>query len=227
MSGVTSELAEILAPVEHILLDFDGPVCAVFAGMPAPEVSRCLLKELAGRHASPSHWGEEADPLALLRRISDERPDITIEADEILTGLETEAALLARPTPDALEFLTACAESSRAVHVVSNNSGQAIRSYLAQHQLGGRVTSVFGRVPGDPTSMKPDPRLLLDAMAAAGAEARQCVFVGDAVRDVQAGDAAAVRTIGYANKPGKREALTGAGAVAVVDRIGDLVPHLR
>ncbi|MFD0532458.1 hypothetical protein ACFQY7_00135 [Actinomadura luteofluorescens] len=41
--------------------------------------------------------------------------------------------------------------------------------------------------------------------------------MGDAVRDVQAGHAAKVATIGYANKPGKEAKLTAAGAVVVTD----------
>ena len=44
-----------------------------------------------------------------------------------------------------------------------------------------------------------------------------CIFIGDAARDVQAGKAADVATIGYANKPGKEAALAAAGAVAVTD----------
>lgn len=226
MSRATGLLAEILAPVRHILLDFDGPVCAIFAGMPALEVSRMLLKELGSSDAVPAGWTEETDPLALLRRIASERPAVSAQADTLLSNLETEAAQLARPNPEALDFLTACAASSRAVHLVSNNSGAAIQAYLAAHQLGGQVATIVGRVPGDPGSMKPNPRLLLDAMSASGAAPAHCIFVGDAVRDVEAGHAAGVRTIGYANKPGKREALEAAGAVVVVDRMDEITAAL-
>ena len=63
----------------------------------------------------------------------------------------------------------------------------------------------------------------MPAMRAAGAEgARECVFVGDAVRDVQAADAAGMVAIGYANKPGKAERMVNAGAAAIVTSISDL-----
>lgn len=50
-----------------------------------------------------------------------------------------------------------------------------------------------------------------------GARPGECVFIGDASRDVEAGDAAGVPTIGYANKPGKDAKLAAAGAVVIVD----------
>ncbi|MGR6997287.1 HAD family hydrolase [Yinghuangia aomiensis] len=46
------------------------------------------------------------------------------------------------------------------------------------------------------------------------------MFIGDAVRDVEAGHAAGVQTIGYANKPGKGERLATAERSAVVDSMG-------
>ncbi len=67
--------------------------------------------------------------------------------------------------------------------------------------------------------MKPNPRLLADAMNAAMAKPVECIFIGDAVRDVQAGNAVGVATIGYANKPGKDGALRRAGAVFVTDSV--------
>ncbi|MFF7453056.1 HAD family hydrolase [Kitasatospora sp. NPDC008115] len=100
----------------------------------------------------------------------------------------------------------------------------AIETYLSAHGLSGYVAGVFGRTPGDPSSMKPNPRLLLEAMDAVGAKPENCVFIGDAARDVEAGDAAGVPTIGFANKPGKGVKLAAAGAVAIVDsmqRIAD------
>ncbi|WP_376771615.1 HAD family hydrolase [Streptosporangium saharense] len=100
--------------------------------------------------------------------------------------------------------------------MVSNNASSAIQAYLNAHDLSGQVAGAFGRVPGDPASMKPSPRLLLDVMDAAGSVPAECVFIGDAVRDVEAGDAVGISTIGYANKPGKDTSLATAGAVTVV-----------
>ncbi|MDT0307014.1 HAD hydrolase-like protein [Streptomyces sp. DSM 44917] len=208
-------LADSLSGVRLVLVDFDGPFCSVFAGIPADEVSARLRQQLSGAgHPLSPAWEAEPDPLALLSRIAGDAPALVPEADKLLTELETEAAGLARPNEDVERVLEACAHTGRSVAVVSNNSGASIRAYLAQHALTSRVAQVYGRVPGDPASMKPSPRLLLDAMGDVPPAA--CVFLGDAVRDVEAGHAAGVATIGYANKERKKRSLADAGAVAVV-----------
>lgn len=217
MSAAPQTLADVLRPVKHVLLDFDGPVCSVFAGLSAPEVARRLHEGLlAAGEQAPAGAEGETDPLALLRLVAQARPDLTGRADAALAALETEAVRAGRPNPGGESVLRACARSGRSVYVVSNNAGVAIEIYLSEHGLSDYVTSVFGRVPGDPSSMKPNPRLLLEAMEAAGAKPEDCVFIGDAARDVEAGHAAGIRTIGYANKPGKDAKLAAAGAVAVV-----------
>ncbi|WP_411125911.1 HAD family hydrolase [Streptomyces sp. x-19] len=207
--------------MRHVLLDFDGPVCSVFAGFPAPDVARRLVEVLSGPDGPPLGH-EEPDPLALLRRIADEREDLVSVADETLAQLEVEAVNLARPTPGGVAFLEACAASGRPVWMVSNNATVAIERYLSTHGLGRFVAGQFGRVSGQPKSMKPSPRLLSAAIRAAEAKPSECIFVGDAVRDVEAAHAAGMEAIGYANKPGKDKALTEAGALAVVASMDDL-----
>ncbi|RBM14885.1 HAD family hydrolase [Streptomyces sp. PT12] len=211
-------LGPLLGEVTTVLLDFDGPVCSVFAGLSAGEVADRMRQRIAADgHTVEESWEAESDPLALLSRIARERPGLAGEADAALTDLETEAVQRARLNPDIKVVLDACASSGRRVVVVSNNAGRAITSYLDREGLAGHVHGVVGRVPGEPASMKPSPRLLLDAMGEV-APAR-CVFIGDATRDVEAGDAAGVPTIGYANKPGKAEKLSAAGAVVVVESL--------
>ncbi|GAA2810034.1 HAD family hydrolase [Kitasatospora paracochleata] len=218
MTDASPSLVDLLRPVKHVLLDFDGPVCSVFAGLAAPEVARRLrLGLLAASEQAPPGDETETDPLALLRLIADARPDLAVAADAALAALETEAVRIGRPNPGGESVLRACARSNRAVSVVSNNAGAAIEAYLSDHGLSGYVTGIFGRSPGDPSSMKPNPRLLLAAMDAAGSRPDECIFIGDAARDVEAGYAAGVATIGYANKPGKDTRLSSAGAVVVVD----------
>ncbi|MFD7828646.1 HAD family hydrolase [Kitasatospora sp. NPDC059803] len=204
--------------MKHVLLDFDGPVCSVFAGLPAPEVARRLREGLlAAGEQIPAGAEEEVDPLALLRLVADARPELTESTDAELAALETEAVRAARLTPGGESVLRAAARSGRLVSVVSNNAGAAIEAYLTEHGLSRYVAGVFGRALGDPSSMKPNPCLLLEAMEAAGTRPEHCIFIGDAARDVEAGEAAGVPTIGYANKPGKDTKLAAAGAVVIVD----------
>ncbi|MFF1797956.1 haloacid dehalogenase, partial [Kitasatospora sp. NPDC058263] len=153
MIATPQQLADVLRPVKHVLLDFDGPVCSVFAGLPAPEVARRLREGLlATGEQAPAGAEEEADPLALLRLFSNARPDLTESTDAALAALETEAVRVARPTPGGESVLRAVARSGRLVSVVSNNAGAAITAYLAEHGLSDYVAGVFGRAPGDPSS---------------------------------------------------------------------------
>ncbi|MFE4359044.1 HAD family hydrolase [Kitasatospora sp. NPDC056800] len=204
--------------MKYVLLDFDGPACSVFASLPAPEVARRLRENLltAGEQV-PAGAEEEGDPLALLRLVADARPSLVASADAALAALETEAVQVASPTPGGESVLRACVRSGRRVSIVSNNAGAAIEAYLAEHGLSRYVVGVFGRAPGTPSSMKPNPRLLNDAMRTASTSPGNCIFIGDANRDVEAGTAASIPTIGYANKPGKEAKLAAAGAVLVVD----------
>ena len=40
--------ARLIRSANCVLLDFDGPVCSVFSGIPAPDVARRLRAELTG-----------------------------------------------------------------------------------------------------------------------------------------------------------------------------------
>ncbi|MFJ9517827.1 HAD family hydrolase [Kitasatospora sp. NPDC101801] len=227
MREINESLAAVLAPVRHVLLDFDGPVCSVFAGRPAAEVAARMSAELVARGEElPAGIETERDPLALLRRIDGARPELTAWVDGLLEQLEVEAVQVAAPNREGEVTLKACADSGRTVWMVSNNAGRAIQSYVELHGLQSYVAGVYGRVPGDPSSMKPSTRLLDDAMTAAAAKPEACVFIGDAVRDVEAANAAGIRSIGYANKPGKAEALAAAGAAVVVGSMREIADAL-
>jgi phosphoglycolate phosphatase len=59
------------------------------------------------------------------------------------------------------------------------------------------------------------------------AQPASAVFIGDSVTDIEAGQAASTPTIGYANKPGKHQRLTAAGADAVIDTMRSLAQALQ
>jgi HAD superfamily hydrolase (TIGR01662 family) len=135
----------------------------------------------------------------------------------VIRGIET-----ARLTPGAAESIAACTASGRLVAVVSNNYAEAVVEYLARAGLSEGVTHVEGRNPADPTLMKPNPQLIDRAIRTLNVDPSSCVFIGDQTTDIEAGRAAGGATIGYANKPGKVEALKNAGADAVLTNMLDL-----
>ena len=208
-------LPEVFAATRYVLLDFDGPVCDVFAGHPARDVAENLRVQLAAQYAEPLPDDVQAtdDPLFIVRRVADFAPHLSHHIDAALRHAELTAAATAEPTPGTSGFLAACQATERPVAIVSNNSKPAIEAYLHQHDLTAFVHSIHGREAGDPRRMKPDPYLLAHAISALRAEPAASVLVGDSTTDVEAARAADVRVIGYVNKTGKDQMLRDADAL--------------
>lgn len=143
-----------------------------------------------------------------------------------MQAAELVAADSAVPTPGAADFLTACRRTGRRVAMVSNNSAAAVARYLAVHHLAELVAHVEGRDPYDPNLMKPHPTLPERALAALNETSEAAVLIGDSVTDVEAGQAARVRVIGYANHPSKTGPLLDAGAIGVVASMADLTADM-
>jgi HAD superfamily hydrolase (TIGR01662 family) len=201
--------------VGPLLLDFDGPVCSIFAGFPAPLVAAKLVAQLRAANIDvPAVVATAPDPLAVLRWTGQAcSPDRTQAIDKVLCGLELHAVASAAPTPGGHEVVLAARKAGRQVAIVSNNSAGAVRAYLAAYGLENHVVVVVGRSYGRPDEMKPKPAPILDAVRALDAEPDDCVMVGDSLTDIEGARAAGVRVVGYANRPYKIEAFRGADAV--------------
>jgi phosphoglycolate phosphatase len=148
-----------------------------------------------------------------------------IEAE--LTDQEVAAVATAESTPYVHEVIAACRASGRSLTVVSNNSARAVSTYLTHHGLADRIQLVIARTSHDPALLKPSPHLIQRAVDTLGADARECVLVGDSTTDIEAAGRSTLQSFGYANKPGKRERLVVAGADAVVSSLSELVPKIR
>jgi phosphoglycolate phosphatase len=224
----TDPLTAVLKRARYILLDFDGPVCDVFAGLPAPDVAE-RLRQLVAPHLSPmpADVVETDDPLHIVHRVGQLAPSFGPEAHEELARLEVEAVATAEPTEGSAEFLRACAAAGRPVSIVSNNAASAVVAYLDQHGLSDLVQSTHGR-EADPRLMKPAPYVLDQGLAALSAtDPADAVMIGDSDTDIEAARAAGVLVIAYANKPGKAELFASADVVtdsmtAVADAVAEL-----
>lgn len=215
----------VLRHARIVLLDFDGPVCSIFAGLPAPQVAADLAQVLRTHGiAVPVDVVGRGDPLDVLRCAG---PNSTADAEEALRRAELLAADSAQPTPGASDFLAACEATGRPVAVVSNNSGPAVARYLDRLGLAPLVTHIEARDPADPALMKPHPALVTRALNALRAEPAAAVLIGDSTTDVAAAQTAHVHVLGYANKPGKDRALADAGADAITDSMAQLADLTR
>jgi HAD superfamily hydrolase (TIGR01509 family) len=216
-------LHRIISRTRHLLLDFDGPVCSVFAGMPSDEVAKELRRRLAAIGiAIPTEVRSVPDPLEVFRVVAARGRNVGQLTQRELTLLEIQAVAVAQPTNGAAELIMTARQSGLSVAIVSNNSGQAIAAYLDEHDLARYVSAVIGRDDPNPAHMKPSPHRVRQAVQMFRAAPAECVLVGDQASDVTAAHSADLAAIGYANKPGKEERLTQVGADAVITRLADI-----
>ena len=222
-----SDLDTIISRTRHLLLDFDGPICSIFAGLPAAAIAD-RLRKIFGDHASmPDDVTRTADPLEVFAYAATISEDLAARVEAEMTDQELAAVPTAAPTPYVHEVVTACQNSGRTVAVVSNNSDRTVHAYLTRHGLDDRISLVIARTNHDPALLKPSPHLITQAVDALDAEPGECALVGDSVTDVKAAQLASVQSIGYANEPGKRERLAEAGAGAIINSLADLALRLR
>jgi HAD superfamily hydrolase (TIGR01509 family) len=221
-------LGDILARTRYLLLDFDGPVCDIFTGLPATTVAERLRKLITGQAVQmPEQIVRSPDPIEIFTYSATVSADLAARVEAEMADQELAAVPTARPTPYVHEVVTSCRDSGRGVAVVSNNADRAVRAYLAQHGLDDRIKLVAARTSPDPALLKPSPHLIEQAIAGLGAPRAECVLVGDTTTDMQAARLAGIDSIGYANRPGKHASLAAAGATAVISSLADLVLPLR
>lgn len=207
--------------VRYLLLDFDGPVCDFFAGIPAPTVAARLRERL--QEFTPHGWMDStSDPHEILRASSDLGKEVADRANIELSSLELEAVQSALPTPYAVEVIANAYASGTPLAIVSNNAEDAVNKYLAMNNLTAQISYVSARASSDPSLMKPNPFLVIQALAALKANPGHSALVGDQVSDIVSAHRAGVRAIGYANKDGKREQFEQAAADLVITSMAEL-----
>jgi HAD superfamily hydrolase (TIGR01549 family) len=213
----------LLRNADAVLFDFDGPICSVFSGYPAPRVAREMLEFLQAEGVSFSDViATEDDPMEVLRWTDSFYPKLTARIEDLLCAAESLAVETAEPTPFADLAMEAASRRGQRVSIVSNNSSLAIEKYLLAHQLDSHVQSVFGRAYAQPKLMKPNPDVVMRAVGSLGVRPEAAVLVGDTVTDVEASLAVGVHSIGYAAKWQRRAELEKAGAEVVIDSMESL-----
>lgn len=212
--------AEILADREHVLLDFDGPVCAVFSGISDQEVADHLRSLLHGD--LPADIASSRDPFDLLRYVRALPGSVGQVIEREFLEQELAAVAIAVETPGALEAVRALSVSGHTITIVSNNSTAAVRAYLSRHELGQYIHEVSARHPEQQTPLKPDPFLLRQAMLQLGTSPAACCMIGDSIADIEAAHALEVPVIAYANKPGKANLFRQHGAELVLGTMTEL-----
>lgn len=215
-------LAELVGRARCLLVDFDGPICAVFAGLPAATVAaelHTVIRDHLNGVLPPDIAELTASPIQILRRVADLDDDaLTRAVADACRDAEIRAVATATPTPGAHGLLRATHDTGRRVAIVSNNASAAIDAYLRSHDMARYIEVIMARSDGmDPRLLKPHPFLVEQGLKAACTGPGEAVFIGDSTTDIEAGQAAGTGTVGYANKPGKHQRLVDAGADVVID----------
>lgn len=146
--------------------------------------------------------------------------------DEFLRRYEQRMTRETRVFAHMTAVLDALDAAARPWGIVTNKATRFTEPLTRALGLHARAAAL---VCGDTTAhSKPHPEPLLEAARRLGAPAAECVYVGDDLRDVQAGRAAGMATVvaawGYL---GAGEPVEAWGADHVVHRADDLLKLLR
>jgi HAD superfamily hydrolase (TIGR01509 family) len=221
-------LGQLVARTRYLLLDFDGPICDIFAGLPAPTVADHLRKVITSQGITPpDDIARSPDPIEVFTYSATVSPELAALVENEMADQELAAVATAKPTPYVHDVIASARQSGRPVAVVSNNAERAVRTYLTTHGLDDRIDFITARTSPDPALLKPSPYLLEQAVARARVPTSACLLVGDSITDIQAADEIDMLCIGYANKPGKESRLAQAGATAIITTLTDLVLTYR
>lgn len=214
----------LLLSARAVLLDFDGPVTPL---MPAPlnmqtaDVARAAL----ARHGiDPGEVRATSDHLAIIRWTGSHAPAALADVEAACTTAEVEAARTSQPTPGAHDLMAALDAAGVPVVIVTNNAASAAQTYLERWNLTTRVRGVVGRPEHEPALMKPNPHTVKIALQIVEATPADAVLIGDSVSDVEVAHAAGLRALGYAKNPRRGRELATAGADALTETIGAIVP---
>ena len=115
--------------------------------------------------------------------------------------------------------LATLVEAGWVLGVATGKSDRGLAHVLAQHRIADRFVTLQ---TADRHPSKPDPAMLVAAMAEAGAAPATTVMIGDTSFDMTMARAAGVRAIGVAWGYHSPAELRDAGADIVADRVADL-----
>lgn len=220
VDDVSPAAADLVADREHVLLDFDGPVCAVFPSETVGVVAD-RLRTFLGRDL-PAPIAASKDPFVLLRSawLVSETAGRLIELE--LRKLELAAMRTAIETPGVLDVVKTLVLRGHTVTVVSDISSDAVGLYLALHEIGRYVHEISGRHDFEQTPLPPDPFLVTQALHLLHTTPNRCCLIGDSAAAIQAAAAARVPAIAYATDASAHERFARHRPAAIIGHLAEL-----
>ncbi|MFE9744381.1 HAD family hydrolase [Saccharothrix saharensis] len=222
----TATLKRLLSDAETLLIDFDGPICSVFSGVPSAVVAEKLRSTVKrfSEHRLPTAVAQTGDPFVVFLYAAGLGAEAAQATESELSVLENESIARAEPTVGSYELLKKWHRSGRKAAIVSNNGQSAVNRYIEKADIRGFVDYISARTSFDPSLLKPNPYLVERAVQKLSSTPDKAVLIGDSPSDIAAAKRCGVTSIGYANRPAKLEKLSH--AQVVVSCLGSVVEAL-
>jgi HAD superfamily hydrolase (TIGR01509 family) len=142
--------------------------------------------------------------------------------DELHSELYAELQEYGHPLPGAKELISTLRERGYEVWFVTSAKDEELEHHMEELEAEGRISGVVNSSAVE--NPKPAPDIFELALQKAGASPDETVAVGDAVWDVEAADAAGIRTVAVLTGGAfSRQELEEAGAVAVYEDCAELL----
>jgi phosphoglycolate phosphatase len=179
-----------------VLFDLDGTLLDT-----APDLAHALNRVLVARGHPPlpferirpvvSHGGQAL--IALGFGIGEQDPEFAELRRQLLAFYRANLARATRPFSGMIEVLEGIRARGLNWGVVTNKPAWLTEPLLQELGLFDQAACI---VSGDTVEeRKPHPAPMLHACRLAGSEAPQCLYVGDALRDIEAGRNAGMHTL--------------------------------
>ncbi len=130
-----------------------------------------------------------------------------------------------RPLPGLADCLAALRGGGLRLAIATHRSGRGAEQILQGFGFRRYFDAIVALE--HITKTKPDPEPVLKALAQVGVDPEAAAMVGDTPDDMRAGRAAGALAVGVTTGAHSREALTEAGAHAVIETLADLPGLLR
>jgi phosphoglycolate phosphatase len=216
------------APIKAVLFDLDGTLIDSAPDLAGTgnEIRQARgLPPLPFAQFRPMVGAGARGMLGIALQITPEHAEFAELRDEFLRRYEQRMTRETRPFESVPALLDGLEARGLRWGIVTNKIERFTLPLVEAFGWTGRAGAVVG---GDTTPHpKPHPAPMLEAARRIGIDPAECVYVGDDLRDVQAGRAAGMRTVaaswGYL---GLGEAITAWGADHVIDEPSQLLKAL-
>jgi len=217
-------LDDILAHTRHLLLDFDGVVCRLYAGRPRSQAAD-RLRVVLNEHGAPlpETVATTTDPLAVLAFAATISRELVEQVDAELTECEIGAVPTAAPVGHVHDVIASARESGRTVTVISTCSARTVDAYLERTSLADLAGLGVARRPHEPASVSV-PSLIGRATGLLDTDASACAVLTASADVLDAAPKTGAAVIAYASTPPTRAHVHSGG---VVTSLADLAIRLR